>query len=243
MTLAKRARRPATTAGVDRNGRDEIARILVVDDEPKLVDVVCRALSEEGFSVDSATDGGRGLALIQNRDYELVVLDLVMQGIDGFTVLERVASSHPHPQVMILSVRDDVETKVRCFQSGATDYLTKPFALAELVARVRARLGIPAREGEAILENNGLKLDLKARVAQTEKGVVRLSDREFRLLRCLMRHQGDICTRPQLLEEVWGCQFDPGTNVVDVYVGRLRAKLGSSIITTVRNVGYYVPPA
>jgi DNA-binding response OmpR family regulator len=241
MTLINGARRPA--ADVDRNGRVEIARILVVDDEPKLVDVVCRALYEEGFSADSATDGSRGLALLQKHDYELVLLDLVMQGIDGFTVLERVVSSYPHPQVIVLSALDDVETKVRCFERGAADFLTKPFALAELMARVRARLGTPARAGEAVLQSNGLKLDLKSRIAYTEKGVVHLSDREFLLLRCLMRHQGEICTRPQLLEEVWGCQFDPGTNVVDVYVGRLRAKLGSSVITTVRNVGYYVPSA
>lgn len=243
MTVVNGAGKPATAVGLDRNGHDGIARILVVDDEQKLVDVLGRALSEEGFSADSATDGGRALALIQKRDYDLVVLDLLMPGIDGFTVLERIVSSNPHPPVLVLSVLTDVESKVRCFELGATDYLTKPFALAELIARIRVRLGLPAGAGETTIQNNGLRLNVERRIAYTESGVVHLSDREFLLLRCLMRHQGEVCTRAMLLEEVWGWQFDPGTNVVDVYVGRLRAKLGSSVITTVRNVGYYVPVA
>jgi DNA-binding response OmpR family regulator len=243
MTVVNGAGKPATGVGLDRNGHGGIPRILVVDDEPKLVDVVCRALSEEGFSADSATDGGRGLALIQRRVYDLLVLDLVMEGIDGFTVLERVASSNPHPAVLVLSALSDVESKVRCFELGATDYLTKPFALAELIARIRVRLGIPVGAGETMIQHNGLRLNLERRIAYTENGLVHLSDREFLLLRCLMRHQGEVCTRAMLLEEVWGWQFDPRTNVVDVYVGRLRAKLGSSIIATVRNVGYYVPVA
>jgi DNA-binding response OmpR family regulator len=220
-----------------------MARILVVDDEPKLVGFVCRALSAHGFSVDGATDGVRALGLIQERDYELVVLDLLMKGVDGVTVLERSMKSRPHLPILVLSALSDVESKVRCFQLGAADYLTKPFALAELRARISARLLSPAAPEEAILSNNGLKLDLGRRIVDTGKGTVRLSDREFLLFRHLMRKQGEVCSRAELLEQVWGCSFDPGTNVVDVYVGRLRAKLGSSVITTVRNVGYYVPVA
>jgi DNA-binding response OmpR family regulator len=220
-----------------------VARILVVDDEPKLVDFVCRALSAEGFEVDGATDGARALASIEERQYELVVLDLLMEGVDGVTVLERAIESRPHLPILVLSALSDVESKVRCFELGAADYLTKPFALAELRARIRARLGTPASNGGVFLSHNGLKLDLARRVAITDEGTVRLSDREFLLLQYLLRSQGEVCTRAQLLRQVWGWSFDPGTNVVDVYVGRLRAKLGSSVIETVRNAGYYIPVA
>jgi two-component system OmpR family response regulator len=219
------------------------ARILVVDDEPKLVGFVCRALSAHGFSVDGAMDGARALGLIHERDYDLVVLDLLMNGVDGATVLERTLQSRPDLPILVLSALSDVESKVRCFQLGATDYLTKPFALAELRARIRARLRCPAGTTEPVLRNNGLKLHLKRRIVDTGEGTVPLSDREFLLFRHLMRKQGEVCSRAELLERVWGCEFDPGTNVVDVYVSRLRAKLGSSVIATVRNVGYYVPVA
>jgi DNA-binding response OmpR family regulator len=223
--------------------RAETARILVVDDEPKLVDFVCRALSAQGFSVDGATDGARGLELIEERDYELVVLDLLMDGIDGVTVLKRATQSRPLLPVLVLSALPDVETRVRCLELGAADYMTKPFALAELKARIATRLRFPGIAPNGGHPTNGLKLDPPRRIVDTGRGPVRLSQREFRLLAHLMRHRGEVCSRAELLEEVWGCSFDPGTNVVDVYVGRLRAKLGSSVITTVRNVGYYVPVA
>jgi two-component system, OmpR family, response regulator len=241
MTLGNGARTPATTAGLDRNGHHEIARILVTDDEPKLVDVIRRALSAEGFLVDGATDGASALAMIRVGNYDLVVLDLVMDRIDGLTVLEHAMESHPHLPVVVLSGRSDVETKVRCFELGAADYVTKPFALAELIARIRARIGPPVGGDEAILQVKGLRLDLMRRTAHSYDTTVHLSNREFLLLRYLMRYQGKVCSRARLLEDVWGCQFDPGTNVVDVYVGRLRAKLGSSVIATVRNAGYCVP--
>jgi DNA-binding response OmpR family regulator len=229
MTRGTRARTPVT------------ARILVVDDEPKLVGFVCRALAAEGLSVDGAMDGARALRLVEERDYELVVLDLLMPSLDGVTVLERIVKSRPRLPVLVLSALSDVESKVRCFELGAVDYLTKPFALAELRARIRARVGSSNGTGETVLTNNGWRLDLRRRIVDTQDDTVQLSDREFLLLQHLMRYQGEVCTRAELLEDVWGCPFDPGTNVVDVYVGRLRAKLGSSVIATVRNVGYYVP--
>jgi two-component system OmpR family response regulator len=226
-----------------------MARILVVDDEPKIVGFISRALSAHGFAVDGATDGARGLGLIQERDYELVVLDLVMEGVDGVTILERTAKSRPHLPVLVLSALADMESKIRCFQLGAADYMTKPFALAELVARIWARLHY--REGWARLRSkagagkaiptNGLELDPTRRIVDMGKGTVRLSDKEFLLLQYLVRHQGEVCSRAELLQEIWGCSFDPGTNVVDVNICRLRAKLGTSVIATVRNVGYYVP--
>jgi two-component system, OmpR family, response regulator len=220
-----------------------MARILVVDDEPKLLGFVCRALSAHGFSVDGITDGARALRLIGERDYELVVLDLLMEGVDGVTVLERVVKARPRLPVLVLSALSDVDSKVRCFQLGAADYMTKPFALAELRARIGARLASPAGNGAGVLGNGRLELDVKRRIVETEEGTVRLTGRESLLLAHLLRNQGGVCSRAELLEEVWDCSFDPGTNVVDVYVGRLRAKLGRSAIATIRNVGYSVPSA
>jgi two-component system OmpR family response regulator len=219
------------------------SRILVIDDDPKLLGFVCRVLSAEGFSVDGAGDGARALRLILEQDYELVVLDLWMEGLDGVTVLERALKSRPTLPVLVLSALSDVDTKVRCFELGAADYMTKPFALAELRARIWARLHPPAVAEGATFSYNGFKLDPTRRTVDTEQGSVRLSEREFLLLRHLIRFQGEVFTRAELLEDVWGYSFDPGTNVVDVYVARLRSKLGSSLIVTVRNVGYYVPVA
>jgi two-component system copper resistance phosphate regulon response regulator CusR len=217
------------------------SRILVVDDESKLLGFVCRALSADGFSVDGAGDGSRALRLIHEREYELVVLDLLMEGVDGVTVLERAMKSRPGLPVLVLSALSDIDTKVRCFELGAADYLTKPFALAELRARISARLRSPAVAKDAVLSYNGFKLDATRRIVDTEKGSVRLSETEFLLLWHLIRFEGKVFSRAELLEKVWGYSFDPGTNVVDVYVARLRSKLGSSVIATVRNVGYYVP--
>jgi len=219
-----------------------MSRILVVDDEPKLVDLVCRVLVAQGYLVEGATDGAQGLELIRARDFELVVLDLLMEGVDGVTVLERAMKLRPYLPVLVLSALSDTDTKVRCFELGAADYMTKPFALGELRARVAARLR-HAPDDNQVLLNNGIRLDLRRRVVETGTGTVRLSDREFLLLQHFLRYQGEVFTRTELLEEVWGWSFDPGSNVVDVYVGRLRAKLGGSFITTVRNVGYYVPVA
>jgi len=220
-----------------------MARILVVDDERKLVGLMCRALAAQGFAVDGTTDGARALELIREDDYQLVVLDLLLIGLDGMRVLERAVRARPALPILVLSAMSDVETKVRCFELGAADYMTKPFALAELQARISARLRPPGGDGETLLRNNGFTLDLRRRVVETEVGTIRLSHKEFLLLRHLMRHEGEVFNRAELLQEVWGWSFDPGTNVVDVYVGRLRAKLGSRVIVTVRNVGYYVPVA
>jgi DNA-binding response OmpR family regulator len=142
---------------------------------------------------------------------------------------------------MVLSALSDVETKVRCFGLGATDYIAKPFALAELLARVRACLRAAAgHAGDAVLRAAGLALDVRARTADAGSGPVALSPREFLLLQHLMHRAGRVCTRDELLSEVWGYSFDPGTNVVDVYVRRLRAKLGPLAVATVRNTGYCV---
>ena len=216
-----------------------MSRVLVVDDEPKIVGFVSRALSAEGFQVDGATDGARGLELARTGGYELVVLDLLLPSIDGVTVLQELMDSRPSQRVLVLSALSDVDTKVRCLEFGASDYVSKPFALAELVARIRARLRQPASgRDQRVLRLRAVTLDLTRRVADSGDGPVALSEREFLLLEYLMSRDGDVCTRQRLLADVWGYSFDPGSNVVDVCVGRLRAKLGADVIETVRNVGY-----
>lgn len=216
-----------------------MARVLVVDDEPRIVSFVSRALSAEGFRVDSATDGLRGLELARSGRYELVVLDLLLPGRDGVSVLSELIEERPEQRVLVLSALSDVESKVQCLELGASDYLPKPFALAELIARVRARLRQPASGPSGrYLTAGPVTLDLVRRTADAESGSVPLSEREFHLLRHLMQAQGEVCSRQRLLAEVWGYSFDPGSNVVDVCVGRLRAKLGADVIETVRNVGY-----
>jgi two-component system, OmpR family, response regulator len=214
-------------------------QVLVVDDEPRIVDFVSRALAAEGLGVDSASDGDRGLQMARTGRYELVVLDLLLPGKDGVSVLEDLMEARPQQRVLVLSALSDVENKVRCLELGASDYLHKPFALVELVARVRARLRQPASgPGERSVRCGGVTLDLVRRTADPGTGAVALSEREFLLLRYLIHTRGAVSTRERLLSEVWGYSFDPGSNVVDVCVGRLRAKLGAETIETVRNVGY-----
>jgi two-component system copper resistance phosphate regulon response regulator CusR len=216
-----------------------VARVLVVDDEPRIVSFVSRALSAEGFQVDGAHDGIRALELAKTGRYELVVLDLLLPHLDGIAVLRDLLESRPDQRVLVLSALSDVETKVRCLEFGASDYLSKPFSLAELIARVRARLRQPdAGPRHRVLRGGALALDLTRRVVEAEGKHITLSEREFLLLEYLMRQDGEVCSRERLLSEVWGYSFDPGSNLVDVCVGRLRSKLGGDVIETVRNVGY-----
>lgn len=216
-----------------------MARLLVVDDEPRIVSFVSRALAAEGFGVDSAHDGVRALELVRARPYELVILDLLLPGLDGVSVLRGIMESRPEQRVLVLSALSDVESKVQCLDLGASDYVAKPFSLAELIARVRARVRQSAGPpDERLLAAGGVTLDLLRRTADAGRGPVRLSEREAQLLRHLMQRDGEVSSRQRLLQEVWGFSFDPGSNVVDVYVRRLRAKLGADVIETVRNVGY-----
>ena len=216
-----------------------MARVLIVDDEPRIVSFVSRALSAEGFQVDGAHDGVQALELATRERYELVVLDLLLPERDGISVLQDLMERRPDQRVLVLSALSDVETKVRCLEFGASDYLAKPFSLAELIARIRARLRQPAAgPRHRSMEAGGVRLDLTRRVAERNGRRVILSEREFLLLERLMRADGDVCSRQRLLDDVWGYSFDPGSNVVDVCVGRLRAKLGADVIETVRNVGY-----
>jgi DNA-binding response OmpR family regulator len=215
--------------------------ILVVEDEAGIADFLERGLRAEGYGVTVAADGEAGARLALEPEVDLVVLDRMLPGIDGIEVLERVRRTRPLLPVIMLTAKGEVADRVEGLDSGATDYVTKPFAFAELLARIRARLRDGAGSERAI-EAAGIRLDLINREARRGDLATRLPEREADLLAYLMRNEGRVCTREELLSSVWGYEHDPGTNIVQVYVGYLRRKLalpGSPApIETVRSVGY-----
>jgi DNA-binding response OmpR family regulator len=217
-----------------------LARILVIDDERRIVRFVSRGLQAEGYLVDSAENGADGLRAALDGRYDLVVLDLLMPGLDGAAVLSRLLAARPGQAVIVLSCLATTAIKVRCLEAGAQDYLAKPFSFDELLARVRVRLRASADRHATNLIAGRLRLDLIRREADSGTGRVQLSEREFLLLRELMRHPGRIVSKQRLLSAVWRYHFDPGSNVVDVYIRRLRAKLGADAIVTMRGEGYRV---
>jgi two-component system copper resistance phosphate regulon response regulator CusR len=217
------------------------ARILLIDDEPRVLRFVSRGLRAEGYTVDLAENGTDGLHMALTGVYDLIILDLLMPGLDGPTVLGRIVRQLPSQQVIIVSCLTETATKVRCLEAGAGDYLAKPFSLDELLARVRTHLRVLARSRTVTtLEVGRLKLDLVRREADSGSGPVPLAEREFLLLCELMRHAGQTVSKERLLSSVWQYHFDSGSNVVDVYVARLRAKLGAGAISTVRGKGYQI---
>jgi two-component system copper resistance phosphate regulon response regulator CusR len=220
-----------------------IGRILVIDDEQRILNFVRRGLEAEGMAVDCARDGEEGLRLALAHRYDLVVLDLVMPGLDGHAVLRRILERKPSQPVLILSALNDTASKVSSLERGAEDYISKPFSLEELLARVRARLRIAARSIQTSVSAGSLTLDLIRRQVDAGSGPIPLAQREFLLLGELLRNAGRTVSKERLLSSVWGYHFDPGSNVVDVYVRRLRAKLGAEAIVTVRGVGYRIDAA
>jgi DNA-binding response OmpR family regulator len=218
-----------------------MARILVVEDEPMIARFVGRALRSRGWIVDWANDGKRALQLVFSTDFSLVLLDLMIPGIGGEEVLRKIVAARPDQKVMVVSGRSDSQTKVDCLEAGAADYLSKPFSVDELLARVQVRLREQTTPtGDAYLRREGLSLDLTHRKAFVASNQIHLTEREFMLLAHLLSDGDKVFSREELLSEVWGYSFDPGSNVVDVYIRRLRSKLGGHLIETVRNVGYRV---
>ena len=220
-------------------------RILVVEDEARIQSFLARGLEAEGFGVDTAPDGATALRRLDDVPYDLVVLDLLLPRIDGLTVLRELAQRKPELPVLILSARSDLRTKLRGFELGACDYMSKPFALDELLARVRVHVGRRGiGEEPHTLQVGQLVLDPARRQARAGDAVIELSDREFKLLHHLATNAGQVLSRERLLAEVWGYHFDPGSNVVDVCIRRLRKKLGAAApIETVRHAGYRLTAA
>ncbi len=220
-------------------------RILVIEDEGRIQAFLARGLEAEGYSVVTAADGREGLELATYGRWDLVVLDLLLPGLNGLQILSALHREKPGLPVVILSARSDVQTKLRGFELGATDYVSKPFSLDELLARIRVRLRGPAVFGdEHVLRGGGVVLDVARRQASVGERTADLSDREFRLLHHLLVHVGEVVSRERLLAEVWGYDFDPGSNVVDVCIRRLRQKLGpDAAIETIRHAGYRLATA
>lgn len=217
-----------------------MSTVLVVDDEERVRSYLTRSLSAEGHKVIAESDGEAGLQRLADETVSLMILDLVMPRCNGLQVLSALAQRPEAPPVIVLSGVVDVAARVQALDRGAVDFVSKPFHTAELVARVRRHLNEPqaAQPQSRYLTAGGIKLDLDRRRAQLADGEVLLTEREFTLLAHLMRRRGDVCRRDELLHDVWGMGFDPGSNVVEVCVRRLRTKLEDPPIETVRGVGY-----
>jgi DNA-binding response OmpR family regulator len=220
-----------------------LMRVLVIEDEKKTASFVKKALQSEGFAVDVAHNGDDGLALAQTTPYDTVVLDIMLPGRDGLSIVRQLREGRNATPVLLLSARGAVDERIEGLNAGADDYLPKPFALGELVARVRAlarRNQVDARA--VILRLADLSVDTISRDVKRAGKRVDLSAREYRLLEYLLRSQGRVCGRMQILEKVWDYDFDPGTNLVDVYVRRVRDKIDAGftppLVHTVRGVGY-----
>lgn len=218
-----------------------MARILIIEDEPNLRVLLGRLLTSAGYEVSEADTGVSGLNAALAEDHDLVVLDLMLPDVAGEHILKVLLASRPSARIMVLSSVAEVGRRVDVLDGGAVDFVAKPFANAELLARVRARIRndeVAAPATVRYLGVPGIQLDLRRRELIMDGRRIELSHREFVLLGHLLHRRGEICTREELLADVWGLGFDPGTNVVDVYVRRLRAKLTANSIETVRNVGY-----
>jgi DNA-binding response OmpR family regulator len=220
-------------------------RILVIDDEPRILGFLASGLAAEGYTVDVADNGAEAVRAARRERYDLVLLDLLLPGIDGLSVLRALGHVNPTLPVVIVSARSDLPTKLRGFGLGAADYVSKPFSLDELLARIRVQLRKSRQvEDGHVIQAGTVVLDLARREVRMGSAVVQLSDREFRVLHQLAEHAGEVLSRERLLSEVWGYHFDPGSNVVDVCIRRLRKKLGADApIETVRHVGYRLTAA
>jgi DNA-binding response OmpR family regulator len=212
--------------------------VLIVEDEDRIAAFVERGLKAEGFAVQRATDGDTGFAMACQDDVDLVILDLMLPGTAGEQVLQRLRARRPDVPVIVLTAKDAIEDRVRNLNAGADDYVTKPFSFVELLARVHARLRARDQATSTVLTVGEVSLDLRSRTARLDDREVSLTAREFALLETFLRHPGQVLSQVQLMDRVWGYDFEPGSNVVEVYVGYLRRKLRPDLIETVRGAGY-----
>jgi DNA-binding response OmpR family regulator len=216
-----------------------VSRILVAEDETRIAQFVEKGLRAAGHATTHAQDGETALMLARAGSFDLVLLDVGLPALDGFAVLRRLRGEGVRTPVIMLTARDGVEDTVAGLEGGANDYVTKPFQFAELLARIRLRLREePPADGGVLLRAGDLALDLRTRRVEVDGAVRDLSAREFSLLEVFLRHPGQVLSREQLLGQVWGYDFDPSSNVVDVLVRTLRAKVGAARIETVRGAGY-----
>lgn len=213
-----------------------MARILIAEDEERIASFLQKGLRSHGYTTVTVTDGNSAVALARDRDFDLVVLDLGLPGLDGLEALRDVRKRGERLPVIILTARGDAA--VAGFESGADDYVTKPFRFDELLARIRVRLTTSPGDESTVMRAGDVTLDVRTRRASVDGRTVELTAREFSLLETFMRHPDQVLSREQLLSHVWGYDFDPGSNVVEVYVRALRKKLGEAVIETVRGMGY-----
>ncbi|ABA22057.1 two component transcriptional regulator, winged helix family [Trichormus variabilis ATCC 29413] len=216
-------------------------RILIAEDEPRIAAFIEKGLRSQGFTTAVATDAYSATNMALSSGFDLMILDLGLPGKDGLDVLEELRGQGENVPVIILTARDDIQDKVAGFEAGADDYLTKPFRFEELLVRVKARLrqsgGSQVME-EMVIKSGHIVLDLRSRKVKIGQDTIELPAREFTLAETFFRHPGQVLSREQLLDRVWGYDYDPGSNIVDVYVGYLRKKLGNDLIETVRGMGY-----
>ncbi|MBA3604548.1 MAG: response regulator transcription factor [Acidimicrobiia bacterium] len=215
-----------------------MTRILIAEDEERIVSFLEKGLRASGYTTVAVGSGNDALALARDDSFDLVLLDIGLPGLNGHEVLRSLRTRGEQLPVIMLTARDGVDDTVAGLEGGADDYMTKPFRFEELLARVRLRLREGITAEPSVLLAGGVTLDLRSRRASVGDRVVELTAREFALMEVFLRHSGQVLSREQLLSHVWGYDFDPGSNVVDVYVRYLRRKLGDGVIETVRGMGY-----
>lgn len=219
-------------------------QILIAEDDERVAFFLNQGLRSNGFMTTRAATGAEALTYALDNEFDLIVLDLELPGKGGLSILEELRGQGCQIPIVILTARDAMADKLTSFELGADDYVTKPFRFEELLARIRARLRTTRTqdpEQDWILSHHGVVLNIRTRVAQVGERVVELSAREFAMIEAFMSYPGKVISREQLLDRVWGYDYAPGSNVVDVYVGYLRKKLGGSLIETVRGMGYRMP--
>ena len=216
-------------------------RILITEDESRIASFLEKGLRAHGFTTTIASDAFEALRLAINGEFDLLILDLGLPGKDGLQVLEELRGQGGRLPIIILTARDDIKDKVAGLEGGADDYVTKPFSFEELLARVRLRLrnaALSPVQEQMILRAGNVELNLRTHKVKVGDRTIELPAREFTLAETFLRHPGQVMSREQLLDRVWGYDYDPGSNIVDVYVGYLRKKLGNNLIETVRGMGY-----